>query len=610
MLRGDTERRFLPRFKNRGWVPSDVSTSSRPPFISLGDREDDKRNLFMKTHHLKADVVIMGGGLAGLNAAIAAAERGTKVVVLDKGKIERSGNIAGGVDHFMAYLETGDPWDTREAYLQFVQEEGYGIVNVEIHNRVFCDELRNAISRLGRIGSPLSDPKTGQYYRTASMGQPGPYWINFNGKDLKPNLAKEVRRLGCKVLDRVMATRFLVSGGKLIGVLGFHIRTGDIYMIGCKALVAATGNTNRLYETPTRMPFNTWLCPYNTGEAQRLALEAGATLANMEFLRMTIVPKGFSAPGLNAFTGMGSYFINGLGERYMSTYHEKAEKAPRNWLVWGTLNELREGRGPVFIDSRHLPPDQITHLKKTLGLDKETMDDFLKARGIDIAKEPLEVMVSEAMQTGPIEVVGSGVHIDRNCMSTVEGLFAGGDCADQMKVVHMAVAGGYSAGKFAAEYALKNKFKDLDQGQVREGKARIVAPLKRTKGLHYQEIEDVLRQIMAENVGSFRTKASLETAQDKIKALAPYLEEIKANNFHELMRSIETTSLIKVGEIMTHAALFRKESRFIPYHYREDFPETDNTNWCGQVLVNQIDGRITPEFKPIQYKQQVKGDHL
>jgi adenylylsulfate reductase subunit A len=555
----------------------------------------------METHYLRADVVVMGGGLAGLNAALAAAERGADVVILDKGKIERSGNIAGGVDHFMAYLETGEPWDTREAYLEYVQKEGYGIVNIEIHNRVFCDELKNAIARLERIGSPLLDPKTARYYRTASMGQPGPYWINFNGKYLKPNLAKEVRRLGCKVLDRVMTTQFLVSGSKLLGVFGFHIRTGETYFIECKALVAATGNTNRLYETPTRMPFNTWLCPYDTGEAQRLALEAGATLANMEFLRMTIVPKGFSAPGLNAFTGMGSYFINGLGERYMSKYHEQAEKAPRNWLVWGTLNELREGRGPVFVDSRHLPPEKISHLKSTLGLDKETMDDYLKARAVNLETDPLEVMVSEAMQTGPVEVVGSGIHIDHNCMSTVEGLFAGGDCADQMKVVHMAVAGGYSSGKFAAEYAQKNKFAGYKRTIVREEETRMMAPLKRKRGLHYQEVEDVLRRIMVENVGPSRTSASLEAARQKIEGLIPYLQEIKANDFHELMRSIETTSLIKVGEIMAHAALFRKESRFIPYHYREDFPKTDNTNWCGQVLVDQIDGKITTKFNPIRY---------
>jgi len=165
----------------------------------------------------------------------------------------------------------------------------------------------------------------------------------------------------------------------------------------------------------------------------------------------------------------------------------------------------------------------------------------------------------------------------------------------------MAVAGGYSAGKFAADYALRNRLKGLDKTELREEKARIMAPIKKKTGVPYQEVEDVLRQIMAENVGPFRTKASLETAQNKIRDLMPSLNEIKANNFHELMRTMETASLIKVGWIMTHAALFRKESRFIPYHYREDYPETDNSNWCGQVLVSQIDGKITTEFKPIQY---------
>jgi succinate dehydrogenase/fumarate reductase flavoprotein subunit len=131
--------------------------------------------------------------------------------------------------------------------------------------------------------------------------------------------------------------------------------------------------------------------------------------------------------------------------------------------------------------------------------------------------------------------------------------------------------------------------------------------MKRKKGLHYQEVEDALRQIMAENVGPFRTKTSLETAQRKIRALGPFLDEIRAENFHELMRATETASLVNVGEIMTQAALFRKESRFIPYHYREDYPETDDTNWCGQVLVTQAEGKISAEFKPLQYKHSPKG---
>ena len=102
----------------------------------------------MGTHHLKTDVVIMGGGLAGLNTAIAACERGVKVAILDKGKIERRGNIASAVDPFMAYLETGEAWDTREAYLEFVQKQGHGIANIETHNQLFCKELENRHPKL------------------------------------------------------------------------------------------------------------------------------------------------------------------------------------------------------------------------------------------------------------------------------------------------------------------------------------------------------------------------------------------------------------------------------------------------------------------------------
>ncbi|MDA8188519.1 MAG: FAD-binding protein [Dehalococcoidales bacterium] len=535
---------------------------------------------------LEVDVLVMGGGLAGLNAAIAALERGARVAVMEKAKIERSGDIAGGVDHFMAYLETGEEWDTREAYLNYVESEARGAVDIRIHERVFCDELFDAIQRMARIGNPLTYKGTTSYYRTASFGQPGPYWINFEGKYLKPKLAREVRRLGGIVLDRTMATKFFVRDNRIQGVTGVNVRNGQFVFVSAKAVIAASGNTNRLFETPTSMPFNTWLCPYNTGDAQTLAFEAGATMANMEYLRMTIVPKGFSAPGLNAFTGIGACFINSLGERYMERYHPLKDKAPRNEIVFAALTEIKEGRGPLFVDCRHLPEEKITHLKTTLGYDKETLPDYFHQKSIDLSVEPLEIMVSEAMQTGPLEVVGSGIKIDINCMSTVQGLFAAGDCADQMKCVHMAVAGGYAAGKCAQRYAATStNAGDVAESTISAEKKRVFAPLGRNGGADYREIEDVLRKITAENVGPDRTETSLRTAQRKIAELRKHLGEIRAKDHHELMRALETASLMQVASLMTDAALSRKESRFIPYHHRLDYPNTDNENWCGQMLI-------------------------
>ena len=96
-------------------------------------------------HQIDADVAIIGGGTAGLNSAMAAAERGLKVLVVEKANIARSGAIAGGIDHFMAYLETGEPWDTRESWLEFVGRVARGAVNLKVHEEVLCNELKAAI---------------------------------------------------------------------------------------------------------------------------------------------------------------------------------------------------------------------------------------------------------------------------------------------------------------------------------------------------------------------------------------------------------------------------------------------------------------------------------
>ena len=175
---------------------------------------------------LTTDVLIVGGGLAGNNAAIGAAEKGASVLIADKSSIERCGAIAGGVDHFMAYLGTGE-WDTREAYLEWAGRIARGAVNISVQNAVFCRELDAAIERMDRIGCTLKQAD-GQYFRTSSFGLPGPYMINFNGKHLKPLLAKEARRLGCKVIEKCSICGLLTNDGQVIGAVGFNIRNGRV----------------------------------------------------------------------------------------------------------------------------------------------------------------------------------------------------------------------------------------------------------------------------------------------------------------------------------------------------------------------------------------------
>ena len=552
----------------------------------------------MELIDLSADVLIIGGGLAGTNAAMGAAEKGASVLVADKGNINRSGDIGGGVDHFLAFLNEGQEWDTQNAFLDYVEMIGRGTGHLSIIESVYCAELPDAIERMARIGNPLTQAD-GSFYRTQSMGQPGTYWINFNGKKLKPCLGKAVRKLGCTVLDKVMMVDLLTHQDAVVGGIGFHIRSGSFYILHTKATVIATGNTNRLYENPRINPFNTWLCPFDTGDGQIMALNAGAALTNMEYMRMTLLPKGFAAPGFNALVGMGGRFLNSLGEHYMEKHHPMGNRAPRYEVVYFTLEEIRKGHGPIYIDCRHLNENDLIHLETSLGYDKDTLPDYFEQRKEDLRTKPVEITVSEGMQAGPTEVTGSGIKIDKNSAATVPGLFACGDASDHNRCVHGAVTGGYKAGKSAATYA-----KGLTHGDgapksiIREEIDRFMKPLHRPSGYPYRQIEDAIRKIMAEHVGPMRTEGSLKCGLEKLQRIESYLDEMKATNFHELMRAHETRSILSVGKVMATTALFRTESRNKPYHHRLDFPDTDNTNWCGLVVFRKDGDRLSCSFEP------------
>jgi len=550
---------------------------------------------------VETDVLIIGGGLAGCNAAIGAAEKGARAVVLDKGRIERTGDIAGGVDHFMAYLEEGEPWDTAEAYLEYVGRIARGAIDLKITEAVFCRGLRASIERMARIGNPLTQPETGRYYRTKSMGQPGPYFINFNGKRLKPLLGKEVRRLGCNVLDRTVTVGLLMDGSHVAGATAFHIRTGEFYVVRAKAVVIATGNTNRLYQSQGGSSFNGWQFPSNTGDGQVLAFGAGARLANTEYLRVTVVPKGFCSAGLNAFMGMDCYMINSLGEQFMSRYHPLGNNAPRNKLVEGVMNEIREGRGPVFIETRHLSEKDMAHLKATLGYDKDTLPDFFAQKKIDIAREPVEVMVSEFMQKGVSEFCGSGIKVNQECASNVPGLYAAGDCGDQFSCVSMACTSGDTAGREAAGHATQIKMPSASEPDIGRMESQLYRHMTEKPEITYKEFEAVIQRIMTDHMGVQRTKVGMETALKKLNSLGEFIPRLGAANAHDLLRVSESKNIYAMSRIMTATALFREESRFGLFHNRLDYPKTKE-EWTGHVVIEKGDD-LHPklEFVPLHY---------
>ena len=558
-------------------------------------------DIMLKEVHLQTDVLIVGGGVAGLNAAVTAAKAGLSVVVTDKGYIEHSGNISGGVDHFLAYLETGPEWDTKEAYLQFTGSSARGATDLKVVEAVYCEELKTAIQYSTDIDCPLHRPD-GSYFRTKSYGQPGPWWINFNGKRMKPLLGQAVRKAGCRVLDRVVVTDLLVQEGEVCGGVGFHLRDGVFHVISAKAVVVTTGGTNRLYQNPSGLNFNTWMSPVNTGDGAAMAFRAGATLANIEYLRMSVVPRGLNAAGLNALVGMGAIFINAQGDAFMESYDPLGMNAPRFKLVEGVLREIKANRGPVYADCRHLNHDDLKHLITTLSYDKDTLPDFFEQKGIDLKRDLLEIYPSDGMQGGPNEVCGSGVKIGPDCSSTVPALFAAGNGSDQCRSLHMAVTSGIHAGRYASAYAQKKeKITPVPEKDVKELRSNLYVPLMENKNrsISWQEYEDVLQRVVTEGLGPVRSEAALKLTGERLDEMEQWFEQTKATNYHELCRLLENKSKLTVAKAMMKAALMRTESRFGLCHFRSDFPETDEA-WTGQILVSRgQDGQINTSFLSI-----------
>jgi adenylylsulfate reductase, subunit A len=556
----------------------------------------------MSTETIRTDLLVIGGGVAGLNAALTAIGAGSVVTVMDKAVIERSGHISGGVDHFLAYLDSGADWDTREAYLAFSARSARGATDLEIVDKVYCDNLKSAIQRFDEVGIPLTQPD-GTFFRTQSYGQPGPWFINFNGKRLKPALGKAVRKAGCRVLDRVVAGDLLLNDGQVCGAAGFNVRTRQFLVVQAKAVLLATGGTNRLYQNPTGLSFNTWMCPANTGDGEALAYRAGASLANVEYLRWTVIPRGFSAAGLNAFVGMGGFFTNGRGERFMERYDPLGMKAPRYKLGEGVLGEIKAGRGPVYLDCRHLEPDALKHLITTLGYDKDTLPDFFEQKGLDLSKHLLEVTNSEGMQGGPNEVCGSGIKIDVLCRSTLPGLYAAGNSADQCRSMHMAVTSGIHAGNQAAKHARQmTEPLPCDTRQIQDIENRLFAPARSDGLLDWREFEDVLQRIITESLGPSRSAWGMKKAWENLDLLEKWQPKVSAKTGHDLLRIHEVFNMMTVARCMLTAAVHREESRFGTCHNRQDFPQTDDENWLGQLAVYRGEtGSPEVVFQPLSY---------
>jgi adenylylsulfate reductase, subunit A len=549
-------------------------TSREEKILSIPDSSFEPQ-----MHEHESDVLVIGGGVAGCLAALGAKESGAEVILAEKYNIYSSGDAGTGEDHFLAILGT-DEWDNSKEFYRTYISGGRNIPN-ESHEliRRFAEELPEMSRLVEKMGMPFRDEKSGKYYRVEAFGEGHPYTIQFDGSNFKRIIASKVHDNKIHVLNRTMITNIFVKDGRVIGATGMNTGDGSFHIFNAKTVVMSTGEGCRLFRSTSGHPYDSWHSPYNTGDGIAMAFNAGAEMANLEFHALTMCAKGYSTPGTHAFFGMGCYLINARGERFMTRYHPLGERAERAFLTWGIYSEMRAGRGPCYVDCRHLSKQDLDRLIETLVVDKGPFGDFLRQKGIDLRTEPMEVSVSEFHSQ-------SGILIGPGCETTVEGLFAAGEGTGSTAVSRVAVEG-YRAGKNAAKLAHGLSITGIGKEQLSDERTRVYAPLKKeTHTMNSAEFEQKIRDVMSDYAGFERTEESMKRALLFLRELEPLVDKLCASNFHELMRALESQNIFTVARLVVIAALQRKETRYggnliAP---RGDYKEADS-NWANRMVV-------------------------
>jgi len=562
---------------------------------------------------LETDILIIGGGTAGCMAAVEARERFPqyKVTILEKAHIDRSGCLAGGMNAINAYLNKGE---TPESFVRYVRSDSCGLIREELVQSM-SELFEYCVKKVEKWGLPILCDDKGDYIPR------GRWNIKINGESLKPILARAARSAGAKVYNWITVTNLLTSGNRVTGAAGFSLRNGRFYIINAKAVLIATGGAAGLYRPNNAgdASHKTWYSPYNTGAGYAMGIRAGAEMTSYEMRYVAIRTKDAIAPTGTIALGAGAPQVNSKGERFMVSRYADigGDGAPTPYRAHGPIQEIKEGRGPVYLDTRGISPEKVQDLKKAYLDMYPSMVLYWLANDIDPGKEPVEVQTTEPYIVGGHCQSGYWIDIDRR--TTLKGLYAAGDVAGGAPFKF--VSGCWSEGVLAAR-AMGNDLPEIEaasasEAQLDQEENRAFLPFKNHEkglhGIHPADLEARLQKIMEEYAGGASTyyemnQEMLEIAKRKLSGMPSETEQLVSSDLHQLMKAHEVIDRIDVAQVLVEHLAFRKETRWPTYHSRTDYPERDDVNWLKFVNSrrNPRTGKIEMLTRP--YEQIIPGD--
>ena len=557
------------------------------------------------------DVLIIGGGSAGLRAAIEAHDAGANVLIISKVKRGDPHTVLarGGIN---AALGTMDPEDNWKIHAADTLREGEFLADYE-RVEVLCKNAPDSVNELLNWGARFHREKNGkltQRFFGAHTYRRTVFYEDWTGQEIIRVLLDQVTRRRIEIVDNVYITKLLKSTNASVkgegteavnGAFGINFKKKEIVVFQCKSLILATGGYTRVYAISSSRIFE------NYGEGVTLAYEAGADLVDMEMVQfhptgMVWPEKAVGTLATEAIRGEGGILLNSKGERYMKNYYpERMELGPRDVVARATFNEIVAGRGTphggVWLD--------VTHLSKEKILDRlPTMyEQFKNIDGIDISKEKMEVGPTAHYSMG-------GVVVDINCRTKVRGLFAVGEVISQIHganrlggnslldtVVFGKIAGAEAA-RLAKEVGEKQKTGPSLSGSNINNQIEFDEDIFVVK--EPVTFRNEIQELMKYNAGIIREETKLQKGLERILELKTefysrdnILEEFKIDD-ENVSLTMQVESSLVVCEAIIRCALMRQESRGA--HYRSDFPNIDDDKWKVNIYCRK-EGRDMVLFK-------------